>query len=106
MIFPLKILKNYIARCDFCSCRQNVDRLANFLYTPIPITVLHRRISDTVLKFGIFHADFHTLRNGINDKRITADSRTLTDNRFTAENSRTRIYRNVVTDSRMTFNAL
>ena len=33
MIFSLKILKNYIARCDFWSCRHFVDILS--IYTLI-----------------------------------------------------------------------
>ena len=31
MIFSLKILKNYIARCDFWSCRHFVDRLTSYI---------------------------------------------------------------------------
>ena len=30
--FSLKTLKNYIARCDFWSCRHFVDRLINLWY--------------------------------------------------------------------------
>ena len=32
MIFSLKILKNYIVRCDFWSCRHFVDRLTFFIF--------------------------------------------------------------------------
>ena len=59
MIFSLKILKNYIVRCDFWSWRHFVDRLKFFYFCTVNIVTLcggnvYSNVFDTAVKADVF----------------------------------------------------
>ena len=66
MIFSLKVLKNYIVRCDFWSWRHLVARLKFFYFCTVNIVTLcggnvYSNVFDTAVKADVFGDTFFGL---------------------------------------------